>query len=119
MEVIFCVQGAISPLLANIYLHPIDRLMAAKGSRMVRYADDFVILTSGAKEAHRALKDVERLLRGRGLAFNHDKTRIVAPGEDVTFLGYSIRASRAEGFGIRPAVAAAALQQRVGNAVLG
>src|SRR5262249_30726111 len=38
-------QGAvISPLLANIYLHPLDELMAARGYRMVRYADDFVVL---------------------------------------------------------------------------
>ena len=43
-------QGAvISPLLANVYLHPLDALMASHGYRMVRYADDFVILcrTSG------------------------------------------------------------------------
>ena len=38
-------QGAvISPLLANIYLDPLDKLMAERGYRMVRYADDFVIL---------------------------------------------------------------------------
>ena len=38
-------QGAvISPLLANIYLHPLDELMATLGYRMVRYADDFVVL---------------------------------------------------------------------------
>lgn len=86
-------QGApISPLLANIYLHPVDRLMATMGYRMVRYADDFVILAASSKEADRAWRDVERLLRGRGLALNRAKTRIVPPGEEVTFLGCDIRA---------------------------
>lgn len=86
-------QGApISPLLANAYLHPVDRLMAAKGHRMVRYADDFVILAPSASEASRGLADVEGLLRGRGLALNGRKTRIAAPGEDVRFLGHILRA---------------------------
>ena len=50
-------QGAvISPLLANIYLHPLDRLMAESGYRMVRYADDFVILCRTAQEAQAALR---------------------------------------------------------------
>jgi CRISPR-associated protein Cas1 len=112
-------QGApISPLLANIYLHPVDRLMATKGYRMVRYADDFVIRSSGAKESHRALRDVERLLRGRGLALNRDKTRIVAPGKEITFLGSSIGASPADGFGTRLAIARAASQHNE-NAAFG
>jgi group II intron reverse transcriptase/maturase len=75
-------QGApISPLLANLYLHPFDRLMAVAGWRMVRYADDFVVLTRSEAETRRAFKDVERLLRGRGLALNKAKTRIVPPGQ--------------------------------------
>ena len=45
-------QGAVlSPLLANIYLDPLDRLMAERGYRMVRYAADFVILTRSRAEA--------------------------------------------------------------------
>ena len=49
-------QGSvISPLLANIYLDPLDRLMAGHGYRMVRYADDFVILTASRGEADAAL----------------------------------------------------------------
>lgn len=87
-------QGApISPLIANIYLHPIDRMMAAKGYQMVRYADDFVILAGGAKQASRALKDVDRLLRGRGLSLNLDKTRMVPPGQQLNFLGRTLRAA--------------------------
>jgi RNA-directed DNA polymerase len=53
-------QGAvISPLLANIYLDPLDRLMAERGYRMVRYADDFVILTRSPAEAEAALALVQ------------------------------------------------------------
>jgi CRISPR-associated protein Cas1 len=84
-------QGApISPLLANLYLHPFDRLMAVAGWRIVRYADDFVVLTRSEAETKRALKDVERLLRGRGLALNKDKTRIVPPGQSFRFLGQNL-----------------------------
>ena len=41
-EVIFCVRGVISPLLSNLYLHPLDEAMEAAGHRMIRYADDCV-----------------------------------------------------------------------------
>ena len=51
-------QGAVlSPLLSNIYLDPLDHLMAAAGFEMVRYADDFVILCRTADDAQRALED--------------------------------------------------------------
>ena len=51
-------QGAvISPLLANLYLHPLDKLMKENKFRMVRYADDFVILCASQEEAHKLLKD--------------------------------------------------------------
>lgn len=87
-------QGApISPLLANLYLHPFDRLMAMNGWRMVRYADDFVVLAASEKEAAKAQKDVERFLRGRGLELNRDKTRLVPPREDLVFLGQTVRAT--------------------------
>src|SRR6266702_3065347 len=52
-------QGSvISPLLANIYLHPLDELMAARGYRMVRYADDFVVLCKSREEADAALAEI-------------------------------------------------------------
>ncbi len=91
-------QGApISPILANLYLHPVDRLMATMGWTMVRYADDFVVLTANAKDASRAMKDVERFLRGRGLALNPEKTRIVGPGAELVFLGVTMSVPMAEG----------------------
>ena len=50
-------QGAvISPLLANLYLDPLDHAMAAAGFEMVRYADDFVVLCRTAEEAQQALR---------------------------------------------------------------
>jgi RNA-directed DNA polymerase len=47
-------QGAVlSPLLANLYLHPLDLLMERSGYRMVRYADDFVILCTRSRRQRR------------------------------------------------------------------
>jgi CRISPR-associated protein Cas1 len=108
-------QGApISPLLANLYLHPFDRLMAVNGWRVVRYADDFVVLVASAAEAGRALKEVARLLKGRGLALNPDKTRIVAPGETLHFLGCELVAPCGAG---AAAIAAAAEARPAGDAM--
>lgn len=86
-------QGAVlSPLLSNIYLDPLDHLMAEHGLEMVRYADDFVILCKTAEDAHRALELVEQWVAGNGLALHPTKTRIVdARTERFDFLGYSFR----------------------------
>ena len=58
LKVCDCVGGVISPLLANMYLHPLDRQMKQKGYRMVRYADDFVVLCRSAEQAQAALDEV-------------------------------------------------------------
>lgn len=84
-------QGAvISPLLANIYLHPVDVAMTRAGYRMVRYADDMVILCTSQEEAARAHARLDELLTERKLKLHPVKTRIVdatqRPGFD--FLGY-------------------------------
>jgi len=85
-------QGAvISPLLANIYLHPLDLLMEESGYRMVRYADDFVILCRTAEEAAAALRQVTAWTTANGLTLHPDKTRIGdarEPGQGFDFLGY-------------------------------
>jgi RNA-directed DNA polymerase len=85
-------QGAvISPLLANLYLHPVDTAMAGAGYEMIRYADDFVILCSRQEEAEKALAMVHRLTLERALTLHPDKTRVVdiaSPGEGFDFLGY-------------------------------
>jgi len=69
--------GLISPLLANIYLHPLDARMAALGYRMVRYADDCVPRTHRRKEVRNCARDGGRSSgAGRqGQASNHCKLR--------------------------------------------
>lgn len=84
-------QGAvISPLLANIYLHPLDVTMRSEGYAMIRYADDMVVMCTSREEAERALKRLGELLTERGLKLHPVKTRVVdaskRPGFD--FLGY-------------------------------
>ena len=84
-------QGAVlSPLLANIYLHPLDKEMEEKGYRMVRYADDFVVLCKSEREAGEALGVIERFMRENKLSLHPDKTRTLdASGKDgFDFLGY-------------------------------
>ncbi len=85
-----CPQGAvISPLLSNIYLNPLDHLMAKAGIEMVRYADDFVILCRSLEEATRALAMVQEWTAIAGLALHPTKTRIVnATKNAFEFLGY-------------------------------
>jgi RNA-directed DNA polymerase len=61
-------QGAVlSPLLANLYLHPLDVLMERGGYRMVRYADDFVILCASEEQATAALRQVTAWVSANGL----------------------------------------------------
>jgi RNA-directed DNA polymerase len=83
-------QGAvISPLLSNIYLNPLDHLMAQQGFEMVRYADDFVLLCRSPEEAARALETVQQWVAKAGLTLHPTKTRIVDAREDgFDFLGY-------------------------------
>lgn len=82
--------GVISPLLANIYLHPLDKLMTERGHRITRYADDFVICCKTQKGAERVLKSVVKFLEQElGLKVHPDKTKNVNSRETpFTFLGY-------------------------------
>jgi RNA-directed DNA polymerase len=82
--------GVISPLLANLYLNPLDHQMAGQGYELVRYADDLVILCRSADEAHAALEAVQAWVAEAGLTLHPEKTRIVdatQPG-GFDFLGY-------------------------------
>jgi RNA-directed DNA polymerase len=83
-------QGAVlSPLLSNIYLDPLDHLMADSGIEMVRYADDFVILCRTAEQAERALEMVREWTEAHGLKLHPTKTKIVdVRSEGFEFLGY-------------------------------
>ena len=91
-------QGAVvSPLLANIYLHALDCQMKQKGYRMVRYADDFVVLCRSAEEAQAALAEVKAWVEANGLSLNDEKTHVGdcrQEGQGFEFLGYRFEAGR-------------------------
>ena len=91
-------QGAvISPLLANIYLHPLDELMAARGYRMVRYADDFVVLCKSRGEADAALAAIQAWVAENGLRLHPNKTHVgdcLVKGQGFEFLGYRFEAGQ-------------------------
>ena len=84
-------QGAVlSPLLANVYLNPLDHLMAQQGWEMVRYADDFVILCESQQAAEQALEQVRQWVQQAGLVLHPTKTRLVDASQrgGFDFLGY-------------------------------
>ena len=91
-------QGAvISPLLANIYLHPLDVQLTEGGYQLVRYADDFVVLCRTAEEAHAALAEVAGWVKTNGLSLHPDKTHVGdcrRLGQGFDFLGYRFEAGR-------------------------
>jgi len=91
-------QGAvISPLLANLYLHPLDETMSKLGYKMVRYADDFVILCQSAETARQALEEVKVWVEENGLTLHPDKTHVgncLIEGQGFEFLGYRFEAGR-------------------------
>jgi len=84
--------GVISPLLANIYLHVLDMYWAekyAKLGKLVRYADDFVIICRTKREAQEAMQAVLRVMNRLKLKLHPTKTRIVDMGrEGFDFLGF-------------------------------
>ena len=91
-------QGAvISPLLGNIYLHPLDCQMKQKGYRMVRYADDFVVLCHSREQAEAALAQVRAWVESNGLSLSIDKTHVGdcrQKGQGFDFLGYHFELGR-------------------------
>jgi group II intron reverse transcriptase/maturase len=92
--------GVVSPLLANIYLHRVDREWQKAGTGvLVRYADDLVVLCRTEREAEHALEVLTAMLAELGLEPKAAKTRIVhleEGGEGVDFLGFHHRWVRAE-----------------------
>jgi len=89
-------QGAvISPLLANLYLNPLDHEVARRGWAMVRYADDFVVLCHTKEEAETVLAFLREWTAGAGLSLHPTKTRIVnAVSEGFDFLGWHFRGGK-------------------------
>ncbi|MBO0723649.1 MAG: group II intron reverse transcriptase/maturase, partial [Blastocatellia bacterium] len=95
------VGGVISPLLANIFLHWFDFHFAEEpakwaNAKLVRYADDFVVLAR--YQTTRLRKDIESFIEGRmGLTINREKTRVVdlkEKGAKLDFLGFTFRYDR-------------------------
>ena len=114
--------GVISPLLANIALSALDEAIMAPWSkggeqstqwarrhrvrqgmgnwRIVRYADDFVIMTNGSKDDAVALKEqAAGVLAGLGLRFSEAKTRIAHLSEGINFLGFHLQWRQRRGSG--------------------
>ena len=116
--------GVISPLLANLYLHAFDTAWRANGlerrwqARLIRYADDFVILCRSWAAQVQAI--VAEQLQALGLTLNARKTRVLDARQDAfTFLGFTVRVARSWRTGrafplVRPSAAAC---QRLRDAV--
>ena len=70
-------QGSpVGPLLANIFLHPVDEVLVREGYEVTRYADDLLILCTTKREAERALERLRKELTDRGLTLHPEKTRV-------------------------------------------
>ncbi len=83
------IQGSpLSPLLANIYLHPFDKAMTRAGIQLVRYADDLLLLCRNESRARHAHQLAQRQLETLKLALNSKKTEIVDFSTGVEFLGH-------------------------------
>lgn len=85
-------QGAIlSGALANLYLNEFDRLCLSHGFNLVRFGDDFVVACADSIQANRCLEQISSWLGSLYLKLQPEKTRIFAPDEEFTFLGYLFR----------------------------
>lgn len=85
-------QGAVlSPLLANLYLHDLDVVISNASGKIIRYADDFVILSKNQETAEYMLKIVQEWVTTNGLILHPEKTHIgncLIEGQGFDFLGY-------------------------------
>ncbi|HHG89435.1 MAG TPA: hypothetical protein ENJ90_03010 [Devosia sp.] len=84
-------QGSpLSPVLANLFLMPFDKAMESKRVKLVRYADDFLLLTRSKARAKEARMAAEKKLAGLGLKLNRRKSKLVRLQDGLTFLGLNI-----------------------------
>lgn len=83
-------QGSvISPLLSNVYLDDFDEILASQGRRLVRFADDFVLLSRTRPWLLEGKAEVSRLLAEMGLQLHPDKTQITHFDQGFRFLGHA------------------------------
>jgi len=80
-----------SPVLANLFLVPLDESVLGSGAGYLRYGDDLVIAGAGADEADAALAAARAALHDLGLRINETKLRtVVYDGTPVTYLGHTV-----------------------------
>ncbi len=91
-------QGSvISPLMSNLYLHGLDRLLSEAGYKYARFADDFVALCHTRQEAEAVLTTIQAWVEAHGLCLHPEKTRVgncMDYGQGFDFLGYRFEAGR-------------------------
>jgi RNA-directed DNA polymerase len=86
--------GPLSPLLANILLHQLDRELERRGHRFARYADDMIILVKSPRAAQRVMRSITRYLETTlKLTVNPAKSK-VAPMSECSFLGFTIKGKK-------------------------
>lgn len=92
--------GPISPLLANVYLNPLDHLLTEAGHQLIRYADDMVIPCRSEKEAEVVVATLRGWMEANSLQLHPEKTRVVdlnERGAYVDFLGYRFKRTIGKG----------------------
>lgn len=85
-------QGSpLSPLLSNLYLDRFDKMITSRGLRLIRYADDLVVLhRPGRMAPEECLEQIRAALAPLGLELARDKTKPVLTGRPIVFLGYRV-----------------------------
>ena len=85
-------QGAsLSPMLANLYLAPVDGAMTSRGYEFFRYADDMLVCTETEAQAHGAVAQIDEVLRNQlEMSLNPKKTVVCSLEQGVSFLGFDV-----------------------------
>jgi group II intron reverse transcriptase/maturase len=86
--------GVLSPLWCNIYLHQLDAHLTTQRWALVRYADDFIVLSASPEEAQRAWQEVANVLEKLKLQLSPHKTRLTSFEEGFEFLGVAFQGER-------------------------
>jgi CRISPR-associated protein Cas1 len=111
-------QGSpLSPLLANLYLDALDETLSRGGLRIVRYADDFLVLAKDRPAAEAGFAKVEKLLAEHGLKLDPQKTRIAAYDDTLRFLGHMFVRGWSSGYDPRMADPQSDAQDRTARAL--
>lgn len=96
-------QGSpLSPLLANLYLDSFDEEMEARGFRLIRYGDDFLVMTRNDREADQALQAIREILAELKLTLKEEKTGFSSINRGFSFLGLTFDAELGENFVAAP-----------------